>query len=39
MNFIDGLNYAEQKIFCICIEVYQIKKGRVFDKIFEILSA
>ena len=27
MNFINRLKYAEQKIFCICIEVYQLYEG------------
>ena len=33
INFINRLKYAEQKIFCFCLEVYQINDGNVFDKI------
>ena len=38
MNFINRLNYAEHKIFCICIEVYHLYEGNDFDKIYEVLS-
>ena len=38
INFINRLKYAEQKIFCICIEVYQLYEGNDYDKICEILS-
>ena len=37
-NFINRLNYAEQKIFCICIDVYKIYEGSDYDKIYEVLS-
>ena len=37
-NFINRLKYAEQKIFCICIDVCKIYEGDDCDKIFEILS-
>ena len=37
INFINRLKYAEQKIICICIEVYKIYEG---DKlIYEVLSS
>ena len=32
-NFINRLNYAEVKIFSICIDVYKIYKGDDYDKI------
>ena len=32
------MKYAEQKIFCICIDVYKIYEGNDYDEIFEILS-
>ena len=38
MNFITRLKYAEQKIFCICIEVYQSYESNDYDKICEVLS-
>ena len=38
INFINRLKYDEQKIFCICIDVYKIYEGDDFDKIFEVLS-
>ena len=38
MNFINRIKYAEQKIFCICIDVYKIYEGNYFDKIYETLS-
>ena len=37
-NFINRLKYAEQKIFCICIDVYKIYECNVYDKIYEVLS-
>ena len=37
-NFINRLNYAELKIFCICLFVYKIYEGDVYDKIYEVLS-
>ena len=39
VNFIDRLKYAEQKIFCICIDIYKIYEGDDSDKIYEVLSA
>ena len=38
INFINRLNYAEQKIFYICIDVYQIYEGDDFDEIYKVLS-
>ena len=38
INFINRLKYAEQKIFCVCIEVYQLYEGKNYDKIYEVLS-
>ena len=38
INFINRLKYAEQKIFCICVDVYKICEGDDYDKIFEVLS-
>ena len=38
INFINRLKYAEQKIFCICIDVYKIYDGNDYDKIFKVLS-
>ena len=38
INFINRLKYAEQKIFCICIDVYKIYDGYDYDQISEVLS-
>ena len=38
INFINRLKYAEQKIFCICIEVYKIYEGDDFNEIYKVLS-
>ena len=38
INFINRLKYAEQKIFCICIDVYKIFEGDDFDEIYKVLS-
>ena len=35
---INGLKYAEHKIFCICIEVYKIYEGDDYNKKYELLS-
>ena len=32
------MKYAEEKIFCICIDVYKIYEGIDYDKINEVLS-
>ena len=37
-NFINRLKYAEQKIFCICIDVYRIYEGDDFEEIYKVLS-
>ena len=39
INFINRLKYAEQKIFCICIDVYKIYEGDDYNEIFKVLSA
>ena len=38
INFIKRLKYCEQKIFCICIDVYKIYEGNDYDEIYKILS-
>ena len=38
INFTDRLKYAEQKIFCICVDVYQIYEGDDYDEIYKVLS-
>ena len=38
INFINRLKYAEQKIFCFCIDVYKIYEGNDYDEIYKILS-
>ena len=38
MIFINRINYAEQKILCICIYVYKNYEGDDYDKIYEVLS-
>ena len=38
INFINRLKYAEQKIFCICIDVYKIYECNDYDEIYKILS-
>ena len=38
INFINRLKYAEQKIFCICIDVYKIYEGDDYDKIYKVFS-
>ena len=38
INFINRLKYTEQKIFCICIDVYKIYQGGDYDKIYQVLS-
>ena len=38
INFKNRLKYAEQKIFCICIDVYKIYEDDDFDEIFKVLS-
>ena len=36
-NFINRLKYAEQKTFCICIDLYMIYDGNDYDEIFKVL--
>ena len=36
-KFINRIKYAEQKTFCICVDVYKIYEGDGYDKIFEAL--
>ena len=38
INFVNRLQYAEHKIFCICVDVYKLYEGDCYDKIFEVLS-
>ena len=38
INFITRLKYAEEKIFCICIDMYKTYEGDDYDKIYEVLS-
>ena len=38
INFINRLKYSEQKIFCICIDVYKIYEGDDFEEIYKVLS-
>ena len=38
INFINRLKYAEQKIFCICIDAYKIYEGDDSDEIYKVLS-
>ena len=36
--FNNRLKYAEQKIFCICIDVYKIHDSNDYDEIYKVLS-
>ena len=38
INFINRLKYAKQKVFCICLDVYNIYEGNESNKINEVLS-
>ena len=38
INFINRLKYAEQKIFCICIDAYKIYEDDDYDEIYKVLS-
>ena len=38
INFINRLQYAGQKICCICMDVYKILQGDDYERIFEVLS-
>ena len=37
-NFINRLKYAEQKKFCICIDIYKNYESTDFNKKYEVLS-
>ena len=38
INFINRLKYAEQKIFCICIDLKMIYDGNDYDEIYKVLK-
>ena len=38
INFINRLKYAEVKIFSICVDVYKIYEGNVYNEIYKVLS-
>ena len=38
INFINRLKYAEVKIFSICVDLFKIYEGDLFDKIYKVLS-
>ena len=38
INFINRIKYAEQKLFCICIDVYMIYDVNENDEIYKVLS-
>ena len=38
INFINRIKYSEHKTFCICIEIYILYEGNIYDKLHEILS-
>ena len=38
INFFNRVKYAEQRIFCICVNVYILYEGNDCDKIYELLS-
>ena len=38
INFINRLKYAEQKIFCICINAYKFYEGNDYNEIYKVLS-
>ena len=38
INFNNRLKYAEQKIFCICRDLYKIYEGHDFSEILKVLS-
>ena len=39
MNFINRLKHAEQKIFCICLDIYKFYEGNDYNKIYDVLSS
>ena len=38
INFANRIKYAEQKTFCICIDLYMIYDGNDYDEIYKVLS-
>ena len=38
INFINRLKYSEQKIFCICTDVYKIYESNDYGEIYKVLS-
>ena len=38
INFINRLNYAEVKIFSLCVDLYKIYEGSDYNQIFKVLS-
>ena len=38
INFINRLEYAEVKIFSICVDVYKIYEGNDYNEIYKVLS-
>ena len=38
LNFINGLKYAEVKIFSICVDLYKIYEGDDYEEIYKVLS-
>ena len=36
--FINRLKYAEQKIFCICVDVYNIYEGNDYENIYKVIT-
>ena len=38
IGYINRLKYAEQNIFCICVDVYRIYEGNNYNEKYEVLS-
>ena len=38
IKFINRLKYAEQKLICICTDVYERYESDDYDKIYEVLT-
>ena len=38
LNFMNRIKYAEQKIICVCIDVYKTFEGNDYDEIYKVLS-
>ena len=38
INFLNRFKYAEQKIFCVCVDVYKNHEGKNYDKKYEVLT-